>query len=498
MAIAQCPELGAVRAEILDEPELEFGGGARHVDPRFGIVNAGPADVTAPDARRAIRVGLVAPADQLEGIRAWFERCREPIEAKDATYLNLFPPFPGCDVDVALRTTLVFGERTSRSISPQVLHKLGKAKRDEALNVAVDCYATEIHALAERGVDVILVGRPEQLVDRSRRFSGRPPTADAKTPNATVGSEAFSAATAPNGANFHDCLKARVLSIRQPIQIVRRSTWDEATPPPIGMRREDEATRAWNIHVALYYKAGGIPWRLRREATDLTTCYVGVSFFRSTTRDTLDTAVAQVFNERGDGVIVRGGPARVTSEDRQPHLDHDDAATLLMTALDTYRLEHHTQPARVVLHKSSSFTDAEATGFRSAADERQLDTLELSWITNSDDIRLFRRGTAPPLRGTLLTLGGDELVLYTKGSVEFYGTYPGMYIPRPIGIRSIGERRSPQEQAREVLALTKMNWNVSRLDGRLPVTLRTANQVKSILRFCSPYEAIATRYAHYM
>ena len=31
-----------------------------------------------------------------------------------------------------------------------------------------------------------------------------------------------------------------------------------------------EATRAWNIHTALYYKAGGIPWRLVRDAAELT------------------------------------------------------------------------------------------------------------------------------------------------------------------------------------------------------------------------------------
>jgi hypothetical protein len=43
-----------------------------------------------------------------------------------------------------------------------------------------------------------------------------------------------------------------------------------------------------------------------------------------------------------------------------------------------------------------------------------------------------------------------------------------------------------------------MNWNQTRLDGRLPVTLWTASQVKAILRFCGPDQAIATRYAHYM
>jgi argonaute-like protein implicated in RNA metabolism and viral defense len=89
-------------------------------------------------------------------------------------------------------------------------------------------------------------------------------------------------------------------------------------------------------------------------------------------------------------------------------------------------------------------------------------------------------------------------VLYTTGSIEFYSTYPGMYIPQPIGVRMVTASLSQRDIAAEILALTKMNWNQTRLDGRLPVTLRTANQVKAILRFCAPDQAIATRYAHYM
>ena len=67
-----------MRAEVIDEPELEFGGRGRHIDPRFGIGNYGPADLGTQDAPRAIRVGLVGPADQLDGLRRWLERCREP------------------------------------------------------------------------------------------------------------------------------------------------------------------------------------------------------------------------------------------------------------------------------------------------------------------------------------------------------------------------------------------------------------------------------------
>jgi hypothetical protein len=482
-----------MRAEILDEPELEFGGGNRHIDPRFGISNYGPADLTAADAPTAIRVGLIGPADHLDGLRTWLERCREPIAAKDERYPHLFPGFPGCDIDCGVHATLVFSDRNTRAISDRDLRAIGKASRAQALTTAVDVYAEEITALAdENRVDVLLIARPEQLADTTRRAAGP------GTPAATEVDPPGGDPVMPPFANFHDMLKARVLQARQPIQIIRRSTWDETVPPPAGHSRQDEASRAWNLHVALYYKAGGAPWRLPRNPTDLTVCYIGVAFYRNSDSDSLDTSVAQVFNERGDGVIVRGGPARVSRDDRQPHLNQDDAYALLLHALDTYHHEHRTLPARVVLHKTSSFTAGEIEGFQAAADERRIDTLDMSWITSSEGGRLFRSGDAPPLRGTLLTFSDQEIVLYTKGSVEFYSTYPGMYVPQPIGIRPALRTRSARDTGSEILALTKMNWNQTRLDGRYPVTLRTANQVKAILRFRTPDQAIATRYAHYM
>jgi hypothetical protein len=146
--------------------------------------------------------------------------------------------------------------------------------------------------------------------------------------------------TLPQYANFHDLIKARTLALRQPIQIIRCSTWDEAKLPTDRRSRQDEATRAWNLHVALYYKPGGVPWRLQRNSTDFATCYVGIAFSKNSSRDTLETSVAQVFNQRGDGMIIRGGAARVSSDDRQPHLEYGDAHDLLAAALDAFRQEH--------------------------------------------------------------------------------------------------------------------------------------------------------------
>jgi hypothetical protein len=70
--------------------------------------------------------------------------------------------------------------------------------------------------------------------------------------------------------------------------------------------------------------------------------------------------------------------------------------------LGRYRKEHHTSPARLVLHKSSPYTQAEIDGFRAAADSEHLHSLELLWIPSGEAIRLFRRGQHPPLRGTML------------------------------------------------------------------------------------------------
>jgi hypothetical protein len=125
---------------------------------------------------------------------------------------------------------------------------------------------------------------------------------------------------------------------------------------------QDEATRAWNLHTALYYKAGGTPWRMPRHSSDLATCYVDVSFYRTPDGDELHTAVAQVFNERGDGVVVRGGTAKISKSDRQPHLGETDARKPLTDALAEYRRIHGHQPARVVLHKSSDFNPKRSPG----------------------------------------------------------------------------------------------------------------------------------------
>ena len=67
--------------------------------------------------------------------------------------------------------------------------------------------------------------------------------------------------------------------------------------------------------------------------------------------------------------------------------------------------------------------------------------------------------------------------LYTRGSVDLYRTYPGMYVPRTLGF-GIAEASKPALfLAEEILKLTKTNWNNTQIDTSCPVTWEAAREV---------------------
>lgn len=222
-----------------------------------------------------------------------------------------------------------------------------------------------------------------------------------------------------------------------------------------------------------------------------------MGFYRTLDKERLFASVAQVFNERGNGVVVRGEAAVYEKEDRQVHLDEDGAYALLCRALEEYRSEHKTIPARIVVHKTSSHGAAEIDGFRRAASEHRIEYCELLALSKSF-IRLFRNAEYPPLRGTFASLDDRSHILYTRGSVEFYATYPGMYMPRTLRMECDRIEHTPRFLAEEILALTKMNWNDTQFDGGMPITIRAARQVGNILKYSGPNDSVPSQYSFYM
>lgn len=477
-----------MKVELLPEPELQFGLD-RHIDIKFGLMNYRPIDFNHELAPKQIHVGMVGTQQTIDGLSAWLEHCRSEIPAKVSKQPHLFPKFPGFHKGEGFDSELVLNTQLHKTISPREFVRLTAGKeRNAVITEAVELILAQIAELDKPNVHVIMCAPPMELLLAMLGENEQDEEEDEEESH----------------LDFHDMLKARAMNLSKPLQVVLPMTYDKTKRrqqkfrPDRNRELQDEATRAWNIHTALYYKAGGTPWRMIREASEYMTCYVGVAFYKTLDGSKLMTSMAQVFNERGDGVIVRGGQASISKDDPQPHLNRDDAQALLDKALQTYRNEHFTFPARLVLHKTSSHSAAEVEGFSAAADAHHISMVDFVSLLRYAPLKLFRIGAYPPSRGTFWELEDKTHVLYTRGGVDFFETYPGLYVPTPLRIRCEQVEQTPKFIASEILALSKMNWNNTQFDGGEPITTRAAHRVGKILRYVEKDGYVRPLYSFYM
>lgn len=492
-----------MKVELLQpEPDLEFGGDGKCPDIRFGIGHYGVFDYADPEAPRQIKLGLVGTDESVNALGEWLSRCQSEIPAKLSNQPYLYPPFPGFDRNHSFHSRVTWNTSEIRKVSiPPDLSR--SSTFNDVVEKIVDLYVQEIDKVIEKSnADVVLCAPPLSHI-RMTTFSEFVEDTDSEeSPPANDEDEAEDDDTDSIRYDFHDLLKAKSLHLRTPLQLVTPATYDESKVTDqkklINRDQQDEATRAWNLFTALYYKARGIPWRMMRAESDIRTCYLGVSFFRTLDRQRTYASSAQVFNERGEGVIVRGGLA-FEEDDRTIHLDNEGAYSLAERALGTFWDEHFHYPARVVVHKTSSFNKEEYEGFKRFFNEKGIRLVDCVYL-NESYIRLFRASGYPPLRGTLWHLEDTKAILYTRGSVPFYETYPGKYPPKSLSIDSKYAHGSIKDLARECLELSKMNWNNTRFDGHLPITLRAARQVGSILKYLENEDTskLSPHYRFYM
>lgn len=489
-----------MKLDFIEEPELEFGGLRRHVDIRAGLTAYGPLD--APDGvSRKIRVGFVGTQQTIDGIQRWLERCNAGVKAKASRQPNLFPDFPGFGKDSPFRAEFETDSSLTRVLSSRDLRELSLKNHYAALSGSVDLLSNEVRSISEAGrPSVVIAAIPPELMglddddQETDRTLVAPQNETVKDVADELGYEF--------DLDLRHMLKAEVMKMNQPIQLVLPSTYGDGIKGTTGRgevktRLQDEATRAWNFHTALYYKASYRPWRILRNTSDLQTCFVGISFYRSLDKEHVMTSMAQVYDQRGEGVIVRGNPVKLSKDDRQPHLSSVDACLLLSSALKEYRREHKHAPARVVLHKSSNYSKDELDGFNRATSEQHIETSDFLVVAPANT-RLFREGSYPPLRGTMLSLDAKTHLLYTRGSVPYYSTYPGLYVPRPLKFYIAQGDESPRKLAEEIMALTKLNWNNTQFDGGEPITMRVAHQVGKVLKYVGAGGVIQPGYSFYM
>ncbi len=277
--------------------------------------------------------------------------------------------------------------------------------------------------------------------------------------------------------DFRRQLKARLIKERVAVQIVRESTFSRAD-----RQLEDEATIAWKLSNAVFYKSERLPWRLSHVRSGV--CYVGLVFKRLKVGFEKGNAccAAQMFLSSGEGVVFKGAVGPWYSADKKEfHLPKSEATALLELVLSEYRRKHNQQnPKELFLHSTYRFDDNEWAGFVAVCPEgTKLSAIRI--VDGHRDLKLYRDGSYPVLRGTSVRLSAHSGLLWTTGYIPDLRTYIGMETPNPIHVEVSRGEMNLETVFADIMGLTKMNFNSCHFNDRLPVTIRFANAIGDIL-----------------
>ncbi len=479
----------------IEEPLLSFGFNQKTEHPKDGLFLYGPPASNQNPAR--MDVGVIGTSDGIRRYEAWVKAMSGTIAAPATGREENKTMWPGFQAAFGIAwpakpfaTITIDGDVLSSRIRTEDRH--------EAIFKAVDAYGDALRKyLREQEArpqfwfaiipeEVFRYGRPKSVVPKDQRVKtklalGRKAAKSILSKGSMFIEEMEAAAPYEYELNFHNQLKARLLDSGQVLQVVRETT---LTPTEFeeGTRRslQDPASVAWNLATTSFYKAGGRPWRLAdvREGV----CYVGLVFKRIENAKGRDNACcgAQMFLNSGEGVVFKGAVGPWYSEtDGSFHLNRERAGDLMQMVISSYEEMHGRPPTELFIHGKTWFEKDEWQGFQSTvpADTKLVGIR----IKRQNELKLFRYGSKPVLRGTAIIASDRKAYLWTTGFIPRLNTYPGREVPNPVTVDIVYGEADLRQVLTDLMSLTKLNFNNAGFADGLPVTLRFADLTGEIL-----------------
>lgn len=485
------------RLAYIEEPKLKFAYNQSSEDSRDGLTLFGPYQ----KGGGTIRVGFIGTQTCLDHYRTFVAQLNRPI------YTNSLgrPFFPGFKS--------IFG--LDWPSDPSVTIILREEDLDTALAISnlkertynlVSLYLNEIkHYIdnEESVIDIWYVVVPNAVLTlcRPKSISGRPTYSKRQVETFNSGQISLFAEDNEDisqyvemyesDSDFHDQLKARAIynKITCPIQVMVQSTL-QFLPKVSGDEYSDDmkAHLAWTHSSSLYYKLGYLPWKL--DTVRDRVCYVGLVFkkLQDTGRKKgYACSAAQMFLDSGDGVVFRGniGPW-LSKDERTFHLDRISAKALLSTAIEAYYSKHKCYPKELFIHGRTAFADSEWRGFQDAILAAPDTNLVGVSIKELNGFRLLRdnpnhNSQYGILRGLCLYVNKSSGYLWTKGFIPKTETANHMEVARPLQIEINRGEADISTVMKDILSLTKLNYNACIYGDGLPVTLRFSDKIGDIL-----------------
>ena len=496
----------------IEEPQILFAYNQKCTDPRDGLTLFGP--LPSPKVY-GIRSGVVGTKAGLMIFKQYLETIQKPIyNANNVTR----PMFPGFETvfDCKWRSNdILFKEVKEDEINKLLYNDSNHQRTYDVVTLFIN-KIIESNKNEEEKVDIWFVIVSDEIFKFCRPESVMPKLLVQSKSSMKKG-QAKKLIKAPSlfpednapaevykfDAQFHDQLKARLLPYTAPTQILRESTlaWRDFKNK-FGVPKRNfakiEGHLAWTICTAAYYKAGGKPWKLSdiREGV----CYLGLVYKQ------LDKSInpknaccaAQMFLDSGDGTVFKGevGPW-YNPQKGDFHLKPKEAKELLSQALNSYLQQVGNYPKEVFIHAKTKFNQEEWKAFLSVTpSETQLVGIS---ITDTKPLKLFRSsGDFPVLRGSALLIDERTAFLWTLGYVPKTQTALSMEVPNPIFVEINKGKASIQQVLKDIMALTKLNYNACIFADGLPVTLRFADKIGEILTASMDVKAPPLAFKYYI
>lgn len=458
----------------LPEPDLRFGAGT-DPHPIQGLLHHGPAELLlgSPPRTEEVRIGVVCAGGADRDLARFLYALTVPhnlVETK-AEYLQ---PYPGFDAAFKLPV------RVPRpGAEGWVTIRVDPTSSDPAAQQrdTIDRIANAIDRLAAGPrVDVVVVYIPADWAGFE-----------------FVESEAAD-------LDLHDRLKALCAPRGVRIQLLREKT----------LRKSQRNEVLWWLALALYAKSLRTPWILANHDEDVAYVGIGYAFDRRVRDRPIVLGCSHVFQASGVGLRFQLTHVRDPIwRHKNPFLSRDDALRVAYQTRQLFLDSFHRLPRRVLLSKRTPFIREEIDGFTTGlAGIPSVDLVtiehEPAWRYLAYDTRTEKAAPFPLRRGTGVLIDDRMFYLWLHGRVERLGGSNRTYfqgktrIPAPVRVRRFAGSSSMEQIARDMLGLSKMNWNSFDLYDQVPAHVSTPGYIARIGRLLERFDRVPLDYRLFM
>lgn len=276
------------------------------------------------------------------------------------------------------------------------------------------------------------------------------------------------------------------------LQLIKKSILEKV----LGDKTALEFT-LFNVATAIYTKSGGIPWILDKQLIPAG-IFIGIAFTKpkiissnNRTKEIFYYGILTVYNKFGKyldmsarGIQIEAPTPKIRGT-KGLYIPMNDMIEMLKQIIGAYK------PPVVIFHKSARFHNDEIKAIRNVLEDKSI-SYALIHVESSNPYRGYGedRYDLTAVRGDLVLdkESNNRAILFTTGCTQSEQgiqrrNRPGSPKPLELEIEGNTTPYSAKDFAGQILGLTKLDWNTTDLEVRMPITIKYARKIANLTRY---------------